>query len=108
MFITVGSSNITLTPKNFSEEIIQNVNVIVTTIMGNVPLDRKFGISGEIIDTSSVKGKSKLMIYLLESVQDFEPRIEVTAVDFIEDIKSAEKGTLIPRLEVRIKDEYIS
>ena len=108
MFITADSNNITLTPKNIAEEIIQNVNVIVSTVMGNVPLDRKFGISGEIIDTSSVKGKSKLMIYLLESVQDFEPRIEVTAIDFIEDIKSTEKGTLIPRLEVRIKDEYIS
>ena len=108
MFITADSNNITLTPKIIAEEIIHNVNVIVSTVMGNVPLDRKFGISGEIIDTSSVKGKSKLMIYLLESVQDFEPRIEVTAIDFIEDIKSAEKGTLIPRLEVRIKDEYIS
>ncbi len=108
MYITVDSKNITLTPKNLIEEITQNVSVIVSTVMGNVPLDRKFGISGEIIDTSSVKGKSKLMIYLLESVQDFEPRIEVTAVDFIEDIKSAAEGTLIPRLEVRIKDEYIS
>lgn len=108
MFITVDSNNITLTPKNFVEEIIQNVNVIASTVIGSVPLDRKFGISGEIIDTSSVKGKSKLMIYLLESVQDFEPRIEVMAIDFIEDVKSAEKGTLIPRLEVRIKDEYIS
>ena len=108
MFITVGSSNITLTPKNFIEEIIQNVNVIVTTIMGNVPLDRKFGIDGKVIYAATIKGKSKLMIYILESIQDFEPRIEVTAIDFIEDIKSAEKGTLIPRLEVRIKDEYIS
>ena len=97
MFITVGSSNITLTPKNFIEEIIQNVNVIVTTIMGNVPLDRKFGIDGKVIDAATIKGKSKLMIYILESIQDFEPSI-----------KSAEKGTLIPRLEVRIKDEYIS
>ena len=108
MVITIDSNNITLTPKNTTEEIIQNVNIIVTTILGNVPLDRKFGIDGKIIDDSTIKGKSKLMISILESIQDFEPRIEVSNIDFIENFESAKKGTLIPKLEVKIKDEYIS
>lgn len=109
MIITADlSNNITLTPKNVVEEIIQNINIIVTTVQGNVPLDRKFGIDGEIIDAQAIKGKSKLMIYILESVQDFEPRAEVTSIDFIPDIESIGKGRLIPKLEVRIKDEYIS
>ncbi len=107
MIITVDSEDITLTPENLAEEIIQNVNIIAATVAGNVPLDRKFGIAGEIIDASTIRGKSKLMIYLLESIQDYEPRIEVVAIDFIEDAEKAERGTLIPRLEVRIKDEYI-
>jgi len=108
MFITVDSNNITLTPKNSVEEIIQNVNVIATTVMGNVPLDRKFGIDGKVMDAATIKGKSKLMICLLESIQDYEPRIEVTGIELIDDIENAENGTLIPKLEVRIKDEFIS
>lgn len=108
MIITVNSDNITLTPRNIVEEIIQNINIIVTTVMGNVPLDRKFGIDGKIIDDSSISGKGKLMISIIESIQDFEPRVEVTAVDFEENYEKAKDGMLIPKLEVKIKDEYIS
>lgn len=108
MIITADSCNITLTPQNSAEEIIQNVNVIVSTVLGNVPLDRGFGIDGKIIDLPAFKGKSKLAISILESIQDFEPRIEVTNISFAEDFENAEKGILIPELEVRIKDEYIS
>ncbi len=108
MNITANSNNITLTPKNYVEEIIQNVNVIVTTVMGNVPLDRKFGINGKIIDDSSIQGKSRLAISILESIQDFEPRIEVISIDFEENIEKVGEGILTPKLEVKIKDEYIT
>lgn len=108
MFITVDSNNINLMPENYVEEIIQNIKVIVTTVIGNVPLDRKFGINGNVIDAAQPKGKSMLTINILESVQDYEPRVEISGIEFIEDVKGAEKGILIPKLEVKIKDEYIT
>ena len=108
MIIIPDSNNsITLIPKNVAEEIIQNIKVIVTTVMGNVPLDRKFGIDSKIID-NPIKAKSRLAIFILESIQDFEPRAEVTNIEIIEDIEGFGKGRLMPKLEVNIKDEYIS
>ncbi len=107
IIIPDSNDSITLTPKNIAEEIIQNIKVIVTTVMGNVPLERKFGIDGKIID-NPIKRKSKLIICILESIQDFEPRAEVANIEIIDDIGSFGKGRLIPKLEVRIKDEYIS
>ena len=107
IIIPDSNDSITLTPKNVVEEIMQNIKVIVTTVMGNVPFDRKFGIDGKFID-NPIKRKSKLTICILESIQDFEPRAEVTNIEIIDDVESFGKGKLIPKLEVRIKDEYIS
>ncbi len=110
MNLTIDGENFdfTLTPQETVFEIIQNIKTIISTVKGSVVLDRGFGIDGELIDCTSVSGKSKLMIYIIESLQEFEPRVEVVSIDFAEDRENIDKGIFFPKLEVYIKDEYIS
>lgn len=110
MNLTIDGGNIdfTLTPQKTVLEIIQNIKVIISTIKGSVVLDRGFGIDSELIDCTSISGKGKLMIYIIESLQEFEPRVEINSIDFIQDKENADKGIFFPKLEVHIKDEYIT
>ena len=95
-------------PKTRFEEIIQNVRIILTTVVGSVPLDRAFGLSVGFIDDPEPRGMMKLRIFTLESIQEYEPRVEVTEVDFVPDINSALDGRLYPKVKVRIPNEHLA
>ena len=98
---------INLFPTTALEEILQNVRMILTTVAGSVPLDRAFGLTVSFIDDPEPRGMMKARIFLLEAIQDYEPRVEVTEVDFAPDTESALDGRLFPKVRVRIPDECL-
>lgn len=108
LIIDGKTTDLSLTPEGIVQEIIQNVKTIISTVKGSVVLDRDFGIDSNLIDCTSVSGKSKLMIYIIESLQELEPRVEINSIDFIQDEENADEGIFFPKLEVHIKDEYIA
>lgn len=61
------------------EEILQNVRMILGTIEGTVPLDRRFGITGDIID-SPTNRIDKLNQEVFEKIEKYEPRAKVTSI----------------------------
>lgn len=95
-------------PESAMEEILQNVAVLITTVRGSVVLDRNLGIDTSFIDEPSPRGMMQASIFLLEAIQEYEPRVQVESVDFVPNTNDALDGRLTPRVVVRILDEYLT
>jgi phage baseplate assembly protein W len=99
---------INLFPESIEEEVSQNIHVLLSTIRGTVPLDRRLGLDISFIDEPEPRGMMKLAIYALETIQEYEPRAEVMEIEFEPQAEDAADGKLYPKVTVRIKDEYLS
>ena len=51
---------ISLIPDTELAEILQNVQTIISTMKGTIPLDREFGIDGRVIDLPMHVAQAKL------------------------------------------------
>lgn len=71
-------TEIIINPADELVEIAQNVKTILTTVKGEVFLDRTFGVSGEVLDAPQNAVKAKLTAEIADSVNKFEPRAKVT------------------------------
>jgi len=100
--------DINLFPSSIVEEILQNVSVLLTTIIGSVPLDRNLGLNATFIDEPTPRAMANLHIFAHQTIQRYEPRVEVTEVDFLPHPDAALDGRLYPRAVVRILDEFIT
>lgn len=85
-------------------EIIQNVRTIISTLRHQVPLDRDFARPGDALDSPTRRAQAKEVAGIFRAIQRYEPRVEVTHIDFIQDPIQAMDGRLIPRVRIRIKD----
>ena len=95
-------------PQTTIEEILQNVMVLLTTVVGTVPLDRELGINATFIDEPLPRAMMQVTIFAMETIGEYEPRVEVREIDFVPRPDAALDGKLYPRAVVRILDEYIS
>ena len=92
---TPGKLN--LAPETLEEEVLQNVAIIVSTPKFSVPLDR----GQRFIDKPIQVAQSILISEVLDAVEEYEPRAEVTNVTF----ETGETpGLMVPVLEVNIVD----
>lgn len=106
--IGLDTTKINWFPQTAVEEILQNVMVLLITIVGSVPLDRELGINATFVDEPITRGMMKASVFALETISTYEPRVEVTQVDYVPNPDSALEGRLYPRLVVRILDEYLA
>lgn len=88
-------------PATTIEEILQNVRTILATPVYSVPLDRAFGVNAELLDLPMPVSRAKLAAEIVQAVQKFEPRAEVTKVLFAGD---AAVGQLLPTVRLRLKE----
>lgn len=92
---------INLAPEDTTEEVLQNVAVILSTPKFSVPLERGLGLAQRFLDKPISAAQSILISEVLEAIEEFEPRAEVENVTF----ELGERpGTLIPIVEVKIID----
>lgn len=101
--IEPNNKNINLFPKTLEEEILRNVATIIASPKYSVPLDRGFGISNNQLDTPANIAQPKLIMEIIDAVEKYEPRAEITKIEFRTD--EARAGILIPRLGVKLKNE---
>lgn len=95
-------------PKDILTEIIQNVRTIISTTQFSVPLDRRFGIDGTIIDLPLPVAMARISAEVIRAITEYEPRCRVVSVDFEETITTdAEEGRLTPKVSIAIKDEWL-
>lgn len=86
-------------PATIVEEVLQNVRTIVTTIKYSVPLDRGFGIDGEVVDLPVHVAQAKLTNEIFRAIRRYEPRAEIKGIRFEANLD----GRLVPTLEVEVK-----
>ncbi|MBA2943220.1 GPW/gp25 family protein [Paenibacillus sp. CGMCC 1.16610] len=84
-----------------TDEIIQNIRTIVTTIKGSVPLDREFGVEPSFMDQPMHLAKPLFTAEIIMQIRKYEPRVEVVQVLFQED---AQAGRLIPIIRITPKE----
>ena len=97
--IAANTKEITFAPRSTEEEVIQNVRTILTTRRGSVPLDRDFGMDTSIIDQPVNRIRALITTNIIETVERYEPRAEVMAVDFSGD---GEDGIVVPHVKAVI------
>lgn len=91
---------IDLAPKTTVEEVLQNVRTIISTIKYEIPLDRDFGIDGDVIDMPMQQAQAKLTQEIFRAVRQYEPRAVIESISF----SGNESGKLTPTLEVSIRE----
>jgi phage baseplate assembly protein W len=91
---------INFAPDTVVEEVLQNVRTILTTIKHSIPLDRSFGIDGEVIDLPINVAKAKMTNEIFRAVRQYEPRAVIESITFT----GEDKGILRPKMEVRINE----
>ena len=96
--ITLDLTDISLMPASETEEIIQNVQMILMTQKYTVPLDRGFGIDGKFIDEPIVAAQARATSEITSAVNSQEPRARVKKVFFDGD----ETGRLGIRVRIEI------
>ena len=82
------------------EEILQNVRMIISTPKYSVPLDREFGVDATLVDKPMSIARSKIAVDLIDAIRRYEPRVDVTGVEFT---GYALSGKLVPKVKVRLK-----
>lgn len=81
------------------EEILRNVKVIVSTIQGQVVLDRSFGINADVLDMPIPDAEAFFLVQAMEQVRLHEPRAFVKSVEFESDMN----GKLSPKVVIEIE-----
>lgn len=80
--------------------ILQNVAIILSTVKGTCPLYRQFGISAEYVDKPIPVAQVVMYADIKEAIEEYEPRVEVTGIDFA--VSASEPGKLIPTVTVEV------
>ena len=94
------SSNIDLAPESTVAEIVQNVRTIIGTVKYSIPLDRNFGIDGNVVDMPIHQAQAHMTNEIFRAIRQYEPRVLLEGVTFSADIS----GKLIPTVEVTIRE----
>ena len=71
----------TLVENDEARSILQNVQLILTTRKGTVPLYREFGIPMEFLDMPATLAEGIAVVEVTDAIEQFEPRAKVAGVD---------------------------
>ena len=100
--VTAALGPVDFSPDTELKEILQNVRCILTTARYSVPLDRGFGVDGQVVDMPMDYAQARLTAEIIDAVRKYEPRVRVTRVSFGRD---GADGKLIPTVKVVIGNE---
>lgn len=87
-----------------TEEIVQNVRIILSTMQGTAPLARNLGLDPTIIDEPIQVAKARLTSEIISVLSEHEPRVIVMEVSFREDHLS---GKLVPIVHIEPREGAI-
>lgn len=92
---------INFSPQTVEEEVLQNLQTILTTPKYSVPLDRKMGPSMTWLDAPMPVAQAKITAEIVQLIREKEPRAKVLQVSFIND---DQEGILRPKVRVGINE----
>ena len=100
-YIVSLGTPINLQPANTIEEVIQNVRMILSTVIYTVPYDRSLAITGEYLDNPIQLNKALVQADIFNAIKNREPRAEVRNISFEGD---ALEGKLKPTVRILINE----
>ena len=93
--------NIDLSPKNEYQEVLQNVAIIIDTVMKSAPMLRGLGLPGELLKRPINVVENMLVAYIYDQIDEYEPRAIIGGVTFeMPDYSYPLQGILIPVVEI--------
>ena len=102
MKITISAlQEINMEPQNETEEIMQNVAVILATPKFSVPLDRGLGLQMTFLDKPVPAARPLAIGEIMDAIEEGDPRVRVKEVDFLENEMI---GRFVPVVEVEKVD----
>lgn len=63
-----------------AEEVVQNVNTLLKTEPGSVPLSRQLGTPQDVVDQPESLVGAQLSASIIKAVRTYEPRAAITGV----------------------------
>lgn len=100
--ITVSTGTpLNLYPANVTEEVIQNVRMIMCTLIYNVPYDRSLAINGDYLDNPIQLNKALASADVVQAIKLREPRAQVRDILFEGD---GLEGRLKPIVRILINE----
>ena len=97
--VTTKRQDINFAPTSTMEEVAQNVRMILTTMKRTVPMDREFGVDGELIDLPVAAAQARMTAEIVDAVHRYEPRARVVSVGYE---GSEQDGELQARVRIEI------
>ena len=98
--IWIRPQEINFAPETLAEEVIQNVITLCSTAKYSVPMDRELGVEAVFVDEPVNRARAKFTHEVIMAVRKFEPRAEITHIEFAGDLD----GKVYPRIKLRIKE----
>ena len=102
--ITADLRDVAIMPTSELEEIAQNVQMIIATVKGSVPLDRSFGIEAGKLDAPIARAQAKLSAEIASAVREQEPRARVQKVFYSGDPND---GQLIATVRIEVVEKNL-
>ena len=105
MIYTIAANEnirINLKPETVIEEVLQNLNMILSTVKGSAPLDRNFGIGAEFIDKPLPVAESLIIADIWDAFETYEPRASIVNITFDRNVSNEMAGKVVPRVEVTV------
>lgn len=82
--------------------ILQNVRTILCTPIFSVPLDRAFGVDLSVLDSPIPAAQAKLTSALYTALRQYEPRVRVLQIEYVQDEESMIDGRIVPRVLMEV------
>lgn len=99
--ITPRTVPINFAPGSVTEEVLQNVATLLSTLRYTVPYDRLIGVNPDYLDDPTPVTRARLTADIIDAIQKYEPRAEVIELTFEED---QAEGILIPTVRVDVNE----
>lgn len=86
------------------ENICNCLCAIAATRVGSVPLYRHFGTDWQWVDHPEPAAMARFRAELMEAIDRYEPRVEITSISFKADKTQAMDGRLYPVVRFRLRE----
>jgi phage baseplate assembly protein W len=102
MIIIRGSDKrpLSLAPETETEAKVQEIWILLCTVLGECPLYRDFGVSNDYLHMPVDAAKTAMTVAIVEAFKKYAPDVELVSISFEKSLDKTMQGILNPVLEV--------
>lgn len=100
MIKTIDINNAVIESDRLSDDIMNCLNCLYSTVEGTCPMDREFGITIEAVDKPQQVAKNIYALDVVEKTEKYIPSVEVEEVTF-----EVDGERLIPHIKLKENED---